>query len=78
LKKRAALKTIVVPAFQDHAWRENRKEIGAYLNALHSKQDDGQTPFDLIWKALRARTTNGEALEAFRSVTLPERAVVSG
>jgi hypothetical protein len=61
---------------QDTTWRETRKEITGYLNALHSKHDDGQTPFDLIWAALRGKTTHGDVLKAFRSAKLPESILV--
>jgi hypothetical protein len=65
LKARRAIKSVVTPAMQDNTWRETRKEITRYLNALHSKHDDGRTPFDLIWAALRGKTTHGKVLRAF-------------
>ncbi len=55
----------------DIAWHENRKEIRAYLNALHAEQPDGMTPFQLIWRALRGRSVNADIIEAFKSVSLP-------
>jgi hypothetical protein len=72
LKARRAIKSVVTPALQDTTWRETRKEITGYLNALHSKHDDGRTPFDLIWAALRGKTTHGDVLKAFSSAKLPE------
>jgi hypothetical protein len=72
LKTRRAVRSVVTPPMQDNTWRETRKEITGYLNALHSKYDDGQTPFDLIWATLRGKTTHGDVLAAFRSTKLPD------
>jgi len=56
----------------DVAWHENRKEIKAYLDALHAEQPDGMTPFQLIWKALHGRSENSDIVDAFKSISLPE------
>jgi hypothetical protein len=39
---------------------------------LNSPAEDGLTPFDLMWRALRARTEAGESLDAFHEVPLPQ------
>src|SRR5262249_31712818 len=54
----------------DIAWYESRKEIKAYLSALHAKQPDSTTPFQLIWKALRGRAVNANIIGEFKSVPL--------
>jgi hypothetical protein len=76
LKTRRAVKSAVTPTVHDSSWRETRREITEYLNALHSKHDDGHTLFDLIWAALRGKTTHREVLEAFRSTKLPNSILV--
>jgi len=53
-------------------WHESRKEITAYLDALHTEQPDGLTAFRLIWKALRGRSANADIIDQFKSVTLPD------
>lgn len=60
----------------DVAWHENRREIGAYLNALHAEQPDGTTPFQLIWKALRGGSVNADIIDAFKSASLPEEILI--
>jgi very-short-patch-repair endonuclease/RecA/RadA recombinase len=62
----------------DMAWHENRKEIKAYLDALHAVQSDGKTPFQMIWKALHGRTANSDVIDAFKSVSLPDRLLTDG
>lgn len=57
----------------DIAWHESRKEINAYLDALHTEQPDGFMPFQLIWRALRGRSENGDIIDQFKSVTLPDK-----
>ena len=39
----------------DPTWLQNREEITSYVRALHAEAQDGATPFELIWKALRGR-----------------------
>jgi RecA/RadA recombinase len=74
LKQRAEInphdtRSPIQPA--DLALHENRKEIGAYLDALHVEQPDGTTPFQLIWKALRGRNINADIFDAFKSTSVP-------
>jgi hypothetical protein len=57
----------------DTTWDESRRDIAGYLNALHAEDSDGQSPFSLIWRSLRARTEVGEVIEAFRAIDVPHR-----
>ncbi len=59
----------------DITWEESRRELGKYVTALHISDEDGQTPFDLIWRALRARSEVGDKLEKLKSVALPREAL---
>jgi very-short-patch-repair endonuclease len=77
LKQRGAVKSVFAPVINDATWQENRKELSGYINALHAKHDDGQTPFDLIWAALRGKTTYGAALEPFKSIKLPHHVIAN-
>ena len=75
LKQRAELgwgSTKTGPLYADAVWDENRKEIAAYLNILHTQQPDGMTPHQLIWRALRGRSVNGDVIDAFGAVILPK------
>jgi hypothetical protein len=55
----------------DVGWGENRREIKAYLDALHAEQRDGMTPFRLIWRALRGRSVGADVIDSFKSVSFP-------
>ena len=79
LKQRADIGSNGAKANQpaDMGWHENRKEIKGYLDALHAEQSDGLTPFQLIWKALRGRSANGDIIDAFKSVSLPDGVLTS-
>jgi hypothetical protein len=48
-----------------------------YVNSLHTQEDDGETPFSLIWRSIRARSDIGEAIEAFTSIDIPPRLIAS-
>lgn len=72
LQKRLKTAPVGAPAPQSASWHVNRKEIAKYLEALHSHRPGGQTPFDLIWKALRGSAAAPEAVDAFRAVRIPE------
>jgi len=61
----------------DLAWNENRREIKAYLDALHATSPSGRTPFQLMWQALRGRNTNSDTIDAFNSVSLPDEVLTS-
>ncbi len=54
----------------DHMWVEARREITAYVDALHAEGDVGK-PFDQFWRAIRARGTHGDLVGAFRRAELP-------
>jgi very-short-patch-repair endonuclease len=74
LKARAALRRgLPKPALihRDVTWDASRREVGAYVAALNVPAEDGQAPFDLIWRTLRARSEFGENFEAFGRVPLP-------
>ncbi|CAL8969045.1 ATP-dependent RecD-like DNA helicase [Rhodoplanes serenus] len=74
LKTRVALRRgRAVPglAQRDSTWDTSRREVGAYVAALNAPAEDGQAPFDLIWRTLRARSELGVAFEAFKMVPLP-------
>lgn len=60
------------PGAPDPMWQQSRRELGSYASALNSPAEDGRTPFDMIWRALRSRTEAGEHLEAFRRVSIPQ------
>lgn len=62
----------------DPTWGENRQEIASYVNALHAPEEDGQTPFNLIWRSLRARSQIGPAIHEMRSIALPDTLLVGG
>jgi Uncharacterized conserved protein (DUF2075) len=55
----------------DVAWFESRKAIGSYLDALHAELPDSQTPYALIWRALRGHTQDADVISAFQHVDLP-------
>lgn len=72
LQKRLKTAPVGAPAPQGASWHANRKEIAKYLEALHSPRPGGQTPFDLIWKALRGSAAAPEVVDAFRAIRIPE------
>lgn len=72
LQKRLKTAPVGAPAPQSPSWHANRKEIAKYLEALHSPGPGGQTPFDLIWRALRGTAAAPEIVDAFRAVRIPE------
>lgn len=72
LQKRLKVTPVGAPAPQSASWHTNRKEIAKYLDALHSPRPGGQTPFDLIWKALRGSAAAPEAVDAFKGVKIFE------
>jgi very-short-patch-repair endonuclease len=59
----------------DATWEESRRAIAAYLTSLHAEDSDGETPFSLIWRSLRARSEIGEALESFKAIDVPSRLI---
>lgn len=61
----------------DITWSESRREIGSYIESLHAPAEDGRALFDLIWRALRARTEIGAAMQELRAARLPN-AVLDG
>jgi hypothetical protein len=72
LQKRLKTKPATLPAPPSASWHANRKEIAKYLDALHSPRPGGQTPFDLIWKALRGSAGAPSAIDALKTVKFPE------
>jgi very-short-patch-repair endonuclease len=72
LQKRLKSTPVTVPAPPSASWHANRKEIAKYLDALHSPRPGGQTPFDLIWKALRGSAGAPSAIDALKTVKFPE------
>jgi hypothetical protein len=74
LKKRSELGWGKVPTASPYTaninvigWNESRNVIARYLAGLHAELADGNTPFTLIWKALRGRTQNADLIESFKS-----------
>jgi very-short-patch-repair endonuclease len=74
LKKRSELGWGKMPTASPHTaninaigWNESRSAIARYLAGLHAERPDGNTPFMLIWKALRGRTQNADLMESFKS-----------
>jgi very-short-patch-repair endonuclease len=61
----------------DSVWADSRAEISQYVQALHSPGADGETPFGLIWKALRARTVHAASTNCFKDVILPSQLLES-
>jgi very-short-patch-repair endonuclease len=57
----------------DIGWEESRRELNRYIKALHERQEDGQSPFDLIWHSIRATTHLEATLERIDASSLPER-----
>lgn len=72
LQQRLKVDRVATPTSQNPSWHANRIEIAKYLEALHAPQSGGQTPFDLIWKALRGSTLAPAAIDALKAVTFPE------
>jgi very-short-patch-repair endonuclease len=56
----------------DATWLESRRELSAYVSALHAPAEDDRSPFDLIWRAIRARAEVGPVLQQFKTITLPQ------
>jgi hypothetical protein len=52
----------------DVAWAKSKQEIASYVQALHAEQEDGSTPFALIWSALRKRTNLADLGDAFEDL----------
>jgi hypothetical protein len=59
----------------DVTWDETRRAIAQYLTSLHAEESDGQSPFSLIWRSLRARSELGELIEAFKAINVPPRLI---
>jgi hypothetical protein len=57
----------------DTTWEASRRTVAEYLASLHAAGTDGETPFSLIWRSLRARSEIGEPMELFRAIDLPSR-----
>jgi len=55
----------------DITWERSRRDITAYLSALHAPGDDAETPFSLVWRSLRAHAHIGDAIETFKRVDFP-------
>ena len=70
IEERLKVQSIAAPVAAGRSLHENRIEIAKYLDALHTVQASGRTPFDLIWRALRGSTLNSSAVEALSSVRL--------
>jgi very-short-patch-repair endonuclease len=51
------------------------REVTSYLTSLHAEESDGETPFSLIWRSLRARTQLGETMDGFKTIDFPARLV---
>ena len=56
----------------DVAWAKSKQEIASYVQALHAEQEDGSTPFALIWGALRKRTNLADLADALEDVQIEE------
>ncbi|MCX5478723.1 DUF4011 domain-containing protein [Kaistia geumhonensis] len=67
-EKRAAMAT-------DIGWEEARRDIRAYLEALHRETEVGR-PFDQFWRAVRARGDLGERLALFRRTDIAGEVLV--
>jgi hypothetical protein len=47
------------------------REVTSYLTSLHTEERDGETPFSLIWRSLRARSELGETMDGFKTIDMP-------
>jgi len=56
----------------DPTWEESRRAITAYVSALHASAEDDRSPFDLIWRAIRARSEVGPMLHRFKAVSISQ------
>jgi hypothetical protein len=56
----------------DVAWAHSKQEITSYVRALHAEQEDGSTPFALIWDTLRKRTTLADLTAALKGVRIDQ------
>lgn len=56
----------------DASLAQAREEVSGYVTALHREAEDGAKPFDLMWRAIRARGEEPEALKAFAGIDLPQ------
>ncbi len=58
LKRRAAVKPDATrPSPRATSLTEGHREIVGYLDALHAETPNGDTPFQVLWKALRSTNT---------------------
>ena len=57
--------------FSDATWAQSRREVTAYARAMHETGADGDTPFALIWQALRGRSLHADVVSAFSTVDMP-------
>lgn len=57
---------------RDPAGDNARADIAAYVDALNAPEEDGATPFQLMWKEIRIRRNRTEADAALDAVVLPE------
>ncbi|MGD9738138.1 MAG: DUF4011 domain-containing protein [Bauldia sp.] len=60
------------PRQRDTVGENARADISAYLDALNAKEEDGTTPFQLMWKEIRIRRDRTEADASLDAVILPE------
>jgi hypothetical protein len=60
------------------AWQSSRKQIAEYVEALHAEDEQGATPFKLMWKSIRHRTTYARLLDVLKSISLPADLVANG
>ncbi len=59
------------PLAEDTTLAATRGEMADYLAALHQAAADGVTPFQLIWKAIRGRSRNGDMEAVLRAAIIP-------
>lgn len=69
LGMRKAVKTSVAKV--DATWASSRSQIAEYLNALHREAEDGTTPFEHIWKAIRGQSVNADVHSMLSGVSIP-------
>ena len=55
------------------SWDEARQELGSYLTALHNKDEDGATPFELFWRSILLQRSHQDVPELVLAIPISEQ-----
>ena len=61
------------PRSVDATWLDSRKSISEYVSSLNGADDDGETPFDLMWKSIRGRSLEPTIVASLRMLNCRRR-----